>query len=577
MKKKNPSANIINTFCNVSDFLSQCGEEYISQLLQHSENSLKEMANQNQDNEDVWFSFLKDFTILMNFLHLSAKQCIVFVALYSEQINQHDDIDWNDVCKFLQISPLKYLPLRNTLEEMAKIGVLQCQCKKGKIAFKSYIASEGVEQALQDNKPYKQKKPMPLNRYRFCQLVSDFITEEGIFETNTKSIVQNIEKFEKKHHHLKLVNHLKKMHLSSVNRIIFYCMCDDFMRGRTRQTYLYSCLSSIYDQSIDTMGVMRSFFDQKHPLQTNDLVELSGADFSQDAIAKLTEKGRKLLLEEDFDLFVINQKSNENLIRPDSIREKHLFFKPETHQKLDGLKTSLMEEQFLLLQQRLEENAMPKAMTVLFYGGPGTGKTEAVMQLAKATGRSIFHVDISACKSKWFGESEKIMKGIFEQYRAMCKQEALKPILLFNEADAIFNKRKDTASSSVAQTENTIQNILLEEMEHFDGILVATTNLANNFDDAFARRFLFKIMFDKPSKEAKTAIWKDKLSWLDDNQAAMLAQNHDLSGGEIDNVVRKTLMEEVIHGIRPTLETLSQWCSEEKMGDQKGKAIGFVA
>ena len=114
-------------------------------------------------------------------------------------------------------------------------------------------------------------------------------------------------------------------------------------------------------------------------------------------------------------------------------------------------------------------------------------------------------------------------------------------------------------------------------MEHFDGILVATTNLANNFDDAFARRFLFKIMFDKPSKEAKTAIWKDKLSWLDDNQAAMLAQNHDLSGGEIDNVVRKTLMEEVIHGIRPTLETLSQWCSEEKMGDQKGKAIGFVA
>lgn len=456
MKKKNPSANIINTFCNVSDFLSQCGEEYISQLLQHSENSLNEMANQNQDNEDVWFSFLKDFTILMNFLHLSAKQCIVFVALYSEQINQHDDIDWNDVCKFLQISPLKYLPLRNTLE-------------------------------------------------------------------------------------------------------------------------VYSCLSSIYDQSIDTMGVMRSFFDQKHPLQTNDLVELSGADFSQDAIAKLTEKGRKLLLEEDFDLFVISQKSNENLIRPDSIREKHLFFKPETHQKLDGLKTSLMEEQFLLLQQRLEENAMPKAMTVLFYGGPGTGKTEAVMQLAKATGRSIFHVDISACKSKWFGESEKIMKGIFEQYRAMCKQEALKPILLFNEADAIFNKRKDTASSSVAQTENTIQNILLEEMEHFDGILVATTNLANNFDDAFARRFLFKIMFDKPSKEAKTAIWKDKISWLDDNQAAMLAQNHDLSGGEIDNVVRKTLMEEVIHGIRPTLETLSQWCSEEKMGDQKGKAIGFVA
>ena len=69
----------------------------------------------------------------------------------------------------------------------------------------------------------------------------------------------------------------------------------------------------------------------------------------------------------------------------------------------------------------------------------------------------------------------------------LCK---VKPILLFNEADAVFSKRKDVNNGNVAQTENAIQNIILEEMENLDGILIATTNLADNLDGAFERRFV---------------------------------------------------------------------------------------
>ena len=73
------------------------------------------------------------------------------------------------------------------------------------------------------------------------------------------------------------------------------------------------------------------------------------------------------------------------------------------------------------MQKRLESKGLPKGVAVLLYGAPGTGKTETVYQLAKKTNRKILHVDIAESKSMWFGESEKIIKKIFTNYRQMCK------------------------------------------------------------------------------------------------------------------------------------------------------------
>ncbi len=151
----------------------------------------------------------------------------------------------------------------------------------------------------------------------------------------------------------------------------------------------------------------------------------------------------------------------------------------------------------------------------------------------------------------------------------------MKPILLFNEADALFSKRKDPNSSSVAQTENAIQNIILEEMENLDGILIATTNLADHLDKAFERRFLFKIRFDKPTIGSKARRWNDKMPRLTEAEAMRLASNYPFSGGEIDNVARKAMMEEVINGTSPTLERLTALCNEERIGKEVSKKIGF--
>lgn len=159
--------------------------------------------------------------------------------------------------------------------------------------------------------------------------------------------------------------------------------------------------------------------------------------------------------------------------------------------QLETLKNLLPEEKFVETQKRLKEKGLPEGITVLLHGHPGTGKTEVVNQLAKATNRQIMKVDISQTKSKWFGESEKMIKKIFTDYQNFAKDCDQTPILLFNEADAIISKRKDLNSSNVAQTENALQNIILEELENFAGILMATTNLAENLDSAFDRKISF--------------------------------------------------------------------------------------
>ena len=190
-------------------------------------------------------------------------------------------------------------------------------------------------------------------------------------------------------------------------------------------------------------------------------------------------------------------------------------------------------------------------------------------------------MDISESKSAWFGESEKRIKKIFTSYKTACeiadKKGELMPILLFNEADALIYKRKENTFGNCDQTENAIQNIILEELENLKGIFIATTNLASNMDSAFERRFLFKIKFENPSTEAKTSIWMNKLSWLDKENAAEFARSYDFSGGQIDNIVRKIAMNEVITGERPALTEIHDMCKCEKLENPNGaKQVGFT-
>jgi SpoVK/Ycf46/Vps4 family AAA+-type ATPase len=233
------------------------------------------------------------------------------------------------------------------------------------------------------------------------------------------------------------------------------------------------------------------------------------------------------------------------------------------------------EQNYQALLTRLRSKHMPLSMNILLYGAPGTGKTETVLQLARQSGREILKVEISQTKSMWFGESEKLIKKVFTDYAKYAEQCTLSPILLFNEADAILGKRHEM-NGSVSQTQNTIQNILLEELENFQGIFMATTNLAHNLDLAFERRFLFKVEFQLPDSAVRSQIWRSKLPLLSFQDAELLAEKFDLSGGQIENVARKCEIEFILQGTTANLETLIRLSHEERLSHgTRRKSIGF--
>lgn len=227
----------------------------------------------------------------------------------------------------------------------------------------------------------------------------------------------------------------------------------------------------------------------------------------------------------------------------------------------------------------MKDSSAPLLM--LFYGPPGTGKTFAVYALAYEMKRHVLTVDCSRILDKYVGESEKNTRAIFDRYRAVSKSLRKQPVLLLNEADQFLHRRIN-AVRSVDHMYNQMQNIFLEQMERFDGILIATTNLIRNLDEAFSRRFQFKIEFKRPGPAERLKLWEihipEKTPLSEDVDLRYLSEEYDLSGGQIAVVVRNAIGMAARKRDRLSQEDLINACENETVSnfDEKGKRkIGF--
>lgn len=291
---------------------------------------------------------------------------------------------------------------------------------------------------------------------------------------------------------------------------------------------------------------------------------------------KLTEHSFKNIFHElNYDANA-NRSSISGLLMPEKVDSKDLFYNDREAGQIKRLMEMLEDKNFKGIQERLKAAHMRSGFACLFYGSPGTGKTETVLQICKQTGRPVFQVNVSELKSKWVGESEKRVQSLFDQYTQMVNESELCPILLFNEADAIIGKRTTNVTQAVDKMENAIQNIILQAMEKLNGILIATTNLTENMDDAFERRFLYKIRFDKPNQDVKTRIWRSMLPDLQEQDAIELAESYDFSGGQIENIARKQTVDTILYDNPVTLSSLRNFCEEERIRNKNTRrTIGF--
>jgi len=268
--------------------------------------------------------------------------------------------------------------------------------------------------------------------------------------------------------------------------------------------------------------------------------------------------------------------ASRKLLKSSYLSRKELFFSKDVDSQIRSLGDLLDEKNYAGVVSRLEAKGLRHGFACLFYGPPGTGKTESVYQIALSCGRDILPVDVPQLKSCWVGESEKQVKGLFDDYKALCQSSEKKPILLFNEADAIFGTRMKEATRSVDKMENTLQNIILQEMETLDGILIATTNLSENLDPAFGRRFIYKVRFNRPDRDARGKIWRSMIPSISKEEAAILSERWDFSGGQIENIARKLDVHEILYGEGVSMALLEKFCSQELLyGRSENSRIGF--
>lgn len=216
---------------------------------------------------------------------------------------------------------------------------------------------------------------------------------------------------------------------------------------------------------------------------------------------------------------------------------------------------------------------------IIFYGFAGTGKTLTALALAKSLKREVLSFDCSKILSMYVGESEKNVRSIFDTYKDLVEKTKSEPVLLLNEADQFLSARSSGSNSGSEKMHNQMQNIFLEQIERFDGILIATTNLLESIDTAFSRRFNYKIEFKKPTLKQREELWKkllpEKLPLSDDFDLEQLL-SYELTGGQIELVIKNTaykvaLDEEPIFTVEAFKDQIEKelkgnFDSENKMG-----------
>ena len=498
---------------------------------------------------------------------------ILCFSIY-QHFSNNDQIFPSEYADFLSVNVLRVAAMYSDFVALRQKGLLDFTDSKSTFS----VTREVIKKVL-NNEVISHNMKKETSYLDFVAKASNLYENNKYTDNTIDDLVCQLKDYEESNETIPFVIRCKESICDCKTRFMFYDICNDSLSGMP--SCLCSTIDDIYEDS-ERFRIARQFFDEKHILMQKGLVEFTEKGNMIDSKITLTEEGKKFFLDDDYELYSAKI-DDKKLKKPEDIRAKKLFYSEENQKQIDDLRQSLTQSKFSQIQKKLSDKGLPCGIAVLLHGAPGCGKTETVYQLAKKTGRSIMQVEISDTKSAWFGESEKKIKQVFTDYKELCnKMKKLKcgrtPILLFNECDAVFSKRKDVSYSNTAQTENSIQNIILEEMENLEGILIATTNLTDNLDPAFERRFLFKIKFENPTVEAKKAIWKNKLPWLSSENTRQLAVTYNLSGGEIDNIVRKAEMKEIISGKRPAFSDIVEMCRVEKLNAAAGvtRRMGFA-
>ena len=504
-----------------------------------------------------------------------SKRASVIMALFADRCDD-SHIQFSDFTDFLGCRILSLLRYANEIQELVDKEYI---CRNRDEGFYYTIPMEVME-AFQHNERYNPMDVEELTARELFDKFDELFTKCRRRKIDKQVLRRKLRALVAKNEKLAFVKAMASYDVDADDMYfpLFVLFCTLFVVNGD-DDIRYHDLEFIYKEGdAEWRCAKRGLSQGDHLFFVEKFIEYTNDDgFVDRESFKITDDAKKLLFSELNLSSMRGSRPKGGMLSFEDISPKQLFYNSKEQRQVEELTSLLDEEHFQRIKNRLKETNFRSGFACLFYGAPGTGKTETVLQIAKKTGRDLIQVNVSEVKSMWVGESEKNIKGIFDDYKKKVKQLAKAPILLFNEADAIIGKRQVGAERAVEKMENSIQNIILQEIEQLDGILIATTNLAENMDKAFERRFLYKILFEKPDLNCRTQIWQAMIPPLNDADASYLAGKYDFSGGEIENIARLFTIQSILHGQPENMvKSLVEFCENERLeGSRTKRKIGF--
>ena len=481
-------------------------------------------------------------------------------------------VNFHDFARHLDVSNICVLSFARDIDELVRRRLLRYRDAKDKDSFD---VPQTVINCLKRNEPYEQPNLTGLDQFQFFDVLNDMFEDLENNSTSPSDLLHDIKQLMKDNPNIDFVKQFNALGISRKNNMLMLLWMINRFINHDDNNFRFCEFDDIFEYQSDYRKTCTELRMGEHALMKSNLIEHCVEDgLANTSRVGITDHAKQTLLSE---FKITNREENvSNLLKHNDLQEKKLFYNDNMKGNVDEIESLLSPKKYSEIVERMKRSGFRQGFACLFYGAAGTGKTETVYQLARHTGRDIMMVDVPQIKSKWVGDSEKNIKAVFDRYREAVKRCKLAPILLFNEADAIFGVRKNGAENAVDKMENTVQNIILQEMEQLQGILIATTNLECNLDSAFERRFLYKLRFERPDTDVRAKIWQSMIKGLRKNDALTLAERYELSGGQIENVARKHTINDILFGRKQKLvDTLAEYCENERLEPNQLPRIGF--
>jgi len=525
--------------------------------------------------QDILTTAEADLSVIAGFFGLDQKMAALISVLICNDIME-DTESINRIMRLLGFDPLDVIAANYSLTKFRKDGWIILKPRDRHFGdHTEYVVARELIEAVSQNNPEKLTIPITDTLPEILSAIRKIIKSDRYASCNyhKRDFLAEFERYGGCPFVEKLLN---DNDLREIEKIILFIYCAEFMRGQ-EEFNLNTTIETLTGDASEALYILGDIREGRRAILRDGYIRFSNpglADFSSVALGDrlIVELGKDVSARETVK-FVSKYCQ---ILCPSAIQEQELFFNPDNQKSVDEIMDFTSPERFSDLETRFVKNGMKPALTMLFYGLPGTGKTELVKQIARFHDRTVLQVEISEIKNMWVGESEKNLKRVFKEYQAALKYFKSTPILFFNEADGILGDRKHTRTS-VDQMLNAMQNILLQELEDFQGIFIATTNLVVNIDKAFDRRMLYKVNFQTPDEKARFNILNHEFPEIPEILLKEVSQKYLLSGGQIQNIKKKFLIDAILFaGTSNEGERLLRHVEEEtQFRSGKRNMIGF--